>query len=697
MRRYRFTGVVIIAAMLLAVSLYTGTAVLTVSKTSVAAADDDPTVPLGPAITVTRSGVTAQVRAIQSTRTTDGREAVANRIIVGFQPGVASTEWNAVHQQVAQAVAGVNPTPLKPVGDSAQYVDVTGAPSLEAVIQAYQNDSRVRYAEPDYLVHTADTPNDPYVSNQYALQRIQAPGAWSVTHGTASVKIAILDCGVYEAHPDLSGKVVAHKDFTGSTFGTDDQCNHGTLAAGIASAKTNNGAGVAGVGYDTALMNGKVLLEQFDSAGHLSGANGSSTWIASGIRWAADNGAKVINLSLGSVFTPTSGSGATCSQTFQDAVNYATTKSVTVIAAAGNDGTTELFQPASCAGVISVASTDQNDAKSSFSNYGPWVNVAAPGSAILGPINPTLPENNGQSYGSGDGTSFAAPNVAGLAGLLWATRWNTTAATVSARILTTADPIAGQTGVAWQTGRINAAKAVAGPPPAVTSISPTSRPAGSGAFTLTVNGTGFTSGASVLWNGATRPTTFVSSTQLTAAIPATDLATTGSASVSVANPDGSASPTAVTFTISASPPRPSTISPTTGSAKGGTMVTISGTYFQTGARVTFGGTAATVYSVTATTITAQTPAHAAGTADVVVTNPDGQTGTLAKAYAFTAEPVPTGRAEPTTSGGSPAPAPASRPGSNSGGIDIGVGVIIGGGGQTATPAATPAPMPTKHR
>lgn len=696
MRRYRFTGIIIIAAMLLAVSLYTGTANLIVSDTSVAAADD-PSVPLGPAVTVTRSGVTAQVRAIQGAHTADGREVVANRIIVGFQPNVLPTEWNAVHQQVAQAVPGVNPTPLKLVGDSAQYVDVTGAPSLESVIQAYLNDSRVRYAEPDYLVHTADTPNDPYVSNQYALRTIQAPGAWIVTHGSASAKIAILDCGIYESHPDLSGKVVAHKDFTGSAFGTDDQCNHGTLAAGIASAKTNNGAGVAGVGYDTALMNGKVLLEQFDSAGHLTGANGSSTWIASGIRWAADNGAKVINLSLGSVFSPTSGSGATCSQTFQDAVNYATTKSVTVIAAAGNDGTTELFQPASCAGVISVAGTDQNDAKSSFSNYGPWVSVAAPGSAILGPINPTLPENNGQSYGSGDGTSFAAPNVAGLAGLLWATRWNTTAATVSARILTTADPIVGQTGVAWQTGRINAAKAVSGPPPVLTSLSPSSRPAGSGAFTLTVNGTGFTSGASVLWNGSPRVTTFVSSTQLTAAILATDLATAGSASISAANPDGSAAPTRLSFTVTVSPPRPSTISPTTGSAKGSTMVTISGTYFQTGARVTFGGTAATVYSVTATTITVQTPAHAAGTVDVVVTNPDGQTGTLAKAYAFTAEPMPTGRAEPTPSGGTPAPAPESRPGSNNGGVNIGVGVIIGGGGQTATPAVTPAPMPTKKR
>jgi thermitase len=691
MRRYRLTRLALILAMLLAVSAYTGAVVRT--GTGSVLADADPSVPLGPPITVTRSGVTAQVRPILATRTADGREAVAARVIVGFQAGISAADLDAVHQAVARAVPGVNPIALKPVGDNAQYVDVTGARSLEAVIQAYQNDSRVRYAEPDYLMHPADTPNDPYVPNQYALRVMQAPGAWSVTHGLASVKIAILDCGIYEAHPDITGKVVARKDFTGSPFGTDDQCNHGTMVAGIASANTNNGAGVAGVGYDTDLLNGKVLLEQFDASGHPAGASGSSTWIAGGIRWAADNGAKVINLSLGSPFTPTSGTGVACSQTFQDAVTYATTKSATVIAAAGNDGTTELFQPASCVGVISVASTDQNDVKSSFSNYGPWVSVAAPGSAILGPVNPNLPENNGQAYGSGDGTSFAAPNVAGLAGLVWATRWNTTAQTVSARVLTTADPIVGQTGVAWQTGRVNAARAVAGPPPAATSLSPSSRPAGSGAFTLTVNGTGFTSGASVVWNGSPRATTFVSSTQVTAAIPATDLAAAGSARVSVTNPDGSATPTALTFTITASPPRPSAVAPASGSASGSTTATIRGDYFQSGARVTFSGTAATVQSVTATAITVLTPAHATGTVDIVVTNPDGQTGTLTGAYTYTVSPEPTSRSGPPAAGATstPMPAPPSRPGSNSG-ITVNIGTVVGGG-----PPPTPAPIPLRRR
>jgi thermitase len=641
----------------------------------------DTSVPLGPPVTVARGGVTTQVRSIRHVRTADGREVVADRLIVGFQPGVTDAEKDAVHRAVAPQLSNVTPVPLKPVGDNAQYVDVTGVPSLDAAIRAYRADARVRYAEPDYLVTPAETPNDPSFTAQYGMRAIQVPAAWDVTHGAASTKIAILDCGIYEAHPDLTGKVVARQDFSGSPYGTDDRCNHGTHVAGIASARTNNGAGVAGVGYSTALMNGKVLLEQFDSAGNLVGASGSSTWIVSGIHWAVDNGARVINLSVGSPFTPVGG-GVTCAQTYQDAVNYATTRSVVVVAAAGNDGALELFQPASCAGVLSVASTDQNDVKSSFSNYGPWVNVAAPGSYIYSTVNPNITENHGASYAYFDGTSMATPHVAGLAGLLWTTNWGTDAASIIARIEDTADPIVGATGVQWQSGRINAAKAVSASPPVATGINPSSRPAGSGAFSLTVSGSGFLSGAVVRWNGAARPTTVTSSTQIVAAIPVADLVSSGAARVTVTNPDGNASATAFTFAITTSPPRPTGIAPNAGSTKGGTTVSISGDYFQSGASMTIGGVAATVQSVTGTTIVAVTPAHAGGTVNVVVTNPDGQAATLANAYTYAPEPEPTNRTGPPPVSGTPVPLPAARRGTPAAG---------------STSGGPPSPVPPQHR
>ena len=411
----------------------------------------DTTVPRGPVQTVQRGNQTVQVQPIRRVQTADGHEAVADRIIVGFRPGVSDAEKNAVGLQVAAAQRGVSPIPLKRVNTNAQYIDVSGAPSLDTAIQAYRADPRVAYAEPDGILRATGTPNDPLFTNQYGMVKIQAPTAWGLTTGSAAVKIAVLDCGIYEAHPDLAGKVLARQDFTGSASGTDDQCDHGTHVAGIASADKNNGIGVAGVGYNTSLLNGKILGDD---------GSGDYTWVAAGIQWAADNGANVINMSLG-------GFGG-CSQTLQDAVDYAWARNVVIVAAAGNDGANERFQPADCTHVVAVASTDSVDAKSSFSNFGTWVSVAAPGSTILSSLNPNI--NNGTSYGYLSGTSMASPHVAGLAGLLWATGWGTSAQAIVNRLESTADAIPG-TGTDWQFGRINVATAI-GPPPSLLPAQP---------------------------------------------------------------------------------------------------------------------------------------------------------------------------------------------------------------------------------
>jgi thermitase len=434
----------------------------TPSATPSAVPPRDTTVPFDPPYTVQRGNQTVQVQSIRRTQI-GGHDVVADRIIVGFRPGVSDAEKAAVHRQVAAAQGGVSPIPLKRVNTNAQYVDVSGAPSLDAAIRAYRADPRVAYAEPDGILRIADTPNDPLFGEQYGMRAIKAPAAWSLTTGSANVKIAVLDCGIYEAHPDLAGKVIARQDFTSNPFGsgTDDRCNHGTHVAGIASADTNNSIGVAGVGYNTALMNGKVLLEQYDNNGNLTGGTGEYTWVAAGIHWAADNGANVINMSLGGV-------GA-CSQTMQEAIDYAWARNVVVVAAAGNDGANEQFEPADCAHVVAVASTDASDAKSWYSNYGSWVPIAAPGSNILSSVNPDL--NGGSMYATFDGTSMATPHVAGLVGLLWSTSWGTSAQSVINRLEATADAIPG-TGTNWQYGRINAAAAVAPPPAPVARPSP---------------------------------------------------------------------------------------------------------------------------------------------------------------------------------------------------------------------------------
>lgn len=601
-----------------------------------AAAAGSPT--LGDVPTAERSGPdTAGTPAL--TRTADGREAVANRIIVGFRADVSDTEKDAVTQAVAsQGVVSV--TPVRRVSDAAQAVDVSGAPSLESAIQSYLTDPRVQYAEPDYVVHALDLPNDQYFDNQYGMSKVQAPGAWGITHGVGNIKIAILDCGIYDAHPDLAGKVVAAHDFTGSASGTDDRCDHGTHVAGIASAVTNNGTGVAGLGYDTKLLNGKILTDT---------GIGYQSVIADGIRWAADTGAKVINMSLGA-------SGA-CSQTFQDAINYAWGKNVVIVAAAGNSNGIAPMQPADCTHVVAVASTDGNDARSAFSNYGGWVQLAAPGSSIYSTVNPNLPQNDGSAYAYLSGTSMAAPHVAGLAALLWSTGWGSSAQMIVQRMEGTADHING-TGASWQFGRINAMAAVAanGAPPTATGLTPNSVTAGSAAFTLTVTGTDFRPGASLLWNGTPQPILTITDTQVTATIAAPNLLNPGGVSIAVANAD--ATITAILrLTITPPPPQATAITPSSGSSAGGITVQIRGTSFQPGATVAFGGLAATVLSVTSSEIVVLTPAHEAGTVDVIVTNPDGQSQTMTNAYlSITLPTTRTGTTAPAAS----IPAPASR-------------------------------------
>jgi len=277
-------------------------------------------------------------------------------------------------------------------------------------------------------------PSDNSFLHQWGVTKIQAPQAWQIAQGDSGVVVAILDSGIDMDHPDLQGKIVAYANFTTSDT-PDDQLGHGSHVAGIAAASSNNDLGIAGVGYNCSLMNVKVLDDD---------GKGYSSWVAKGLRWAVDNGADIINMS---VVIDTS------SRQLESAVNYAWEHGVIVVAAAGNDGDSESVYPAYYSHCIAVAATDSHDSLAGFSNRGDWVDVAAPGVRIYS----TLDDGG---YGYKSGTSQATPHVAGLAALLYevvedANDNGKINDEVRDIIESTCDPM---NGVEW--GRINALEAL---------------------------------------------------------------------------------------------------------------------------------------------------------------------------------------------------------------------------------------------
>lgn len=306
--------------------------------------------------------------------------------------------------------------------------------SVKRAYKKFSGQNEIEYAEPNYRFRAFEViPNDPYFRYyQYGPQLIQAPSAWEVTQGTEDVLIAVVDTGVDLDHPDLSGKLLRGYDFVQRDSTPDDRNGHGTHVAGIAAALTNNRRGVAGIAPRVKILPVRVL----DADG-----DGSLDQVANGIIYAANQGAKVMNLSLGAPYD---------AYTLRRAIEYAWSRGCIIVAAAGNDGSNTPNYPAAYPSVISVASVDQNDRKSQFSNYGLSVDVAAPGSDILSTYH------NGY-YAYLSGTSMAAPHVAGLAGLL--ASQGRTQSQINDAIRNTADPIAG-TGVYWTHGRVNANEAV---------------------------------------------------------------------------------------------------------------------------------------------------------------------------------------------------------------------------------------------
>jgi len=349
--------------------------------------------------------------------------------------------------------------------------------------------SGIEWAEPRYARHVTYDVNDPASDSltQYALYKIKAKQAWDITRGDSTIIIAIIDTGVFWDHPDLEANIYQNlnedadndghtiewdgsawildpgdlngidddgngyaDDLIGWDFGgsdgtadgnpVEDPATHGTLVAGTASAVTNNGIGIASIGFNCSLMPVKCTRKDLGSDYII--------YVAEGIKYAADNGAKIINCSF---------SGYGYSQAEKEAIDYAIAKGALVVAAAGNEYTDAPEYPAAYDGVMSVAATNSSDKMWSASNYGATIDVSAPGQQIYTTWLSS-------SYSIVSGTSLSTPLVSGLAGLVKSRFPNYTPLQIAEQIRVTTDDISGNLADSLKyragSGRINAYKAL---------------------------------------------------------------------------------------------------------------------------------------------------------------------------------------------------------------------------------------------
>jgi thermitase len=283
------------------------------------------------------------------------------------------------------------------------HADQMNYPELKTY---FTNQHKPNYVEPHYLYLTNDIqskssttvspiiPNDLLFSKyQWNLPAIETSKGWDLSKGSTDVVIAVVDTGADLEHPDLKGSLVQGYNVIDPSKPPTDDVGHGTHVSGIIGAVVNNNEGVAGISWYNKVMPIKAL----DSSGA-----GTTYSVAEGIIWAADHGAKVINMSLGNYAD---------SEFLHDAIKYAYNQDVVIVAATGNDNTERPGFPAAYPEVFAVSATDSNMKRASFSNYGDYIDVVAPGASIAS----TYLDNQ---YAALSGTSMASPHVAALAGLI---------------------------------------------------------------------------------------------------------------------------------------------------------------------------------------------------------------------------------------------------------------------------------------
>lgn len=357
-----------------------------------------------------------------------------DQVIVAFKPGTPAEAKRAAHAQAGGRVINTH---------AAIHADLVGIPSGTVLnkIAVYKHNPNVRYAEPNYY-RTLSSPSegyDPFVCSDYYWdeqwglhntgQSLLDPSTGECTitgaddadidwlevwesgpHGPSTIKIAIVDTGIESGHPDLQSKIVETWVAPGISEGPEDLIGHGTHVAGIAAATTDNGIGISGVGIDTMIGSLKACKCWPSTLFCLTGI--CEDWdVAEAILYAIDNGYHVINMSFG---------GPYVSSAVHDAVNQALAAGLVLVSSAGNDYSfEELSYPAAIEGVIAVAATDHYDNLASFSNFGDWVEVAAPGVNIFSTYPSVGCLGDPDCYNWLPGTSMASPMVAGAAALVF--------------------------------------------------------------------------------------------------------------------------------------------------------------------------------------------------------------------------------------------------------------------------------------
>ncbi|WP_054949796.1 S8 family peptidase [Numidum massiliense] len=265
--------------------------------------------------------------------------------------------------------------------------------SATDMIRYFNQDDNVAYVEPHYILMKQQPNDELYKPYQWNLPAIQAEGGWQFTRGADFVKIAIIDTGVELDHPDLAHRLTRGYNAVADNDHANDDNGHGTHVAGIIASETNNRRGTAGITWRNRIMPVKAM----NADGY-----GGSFDIARAIIWATDNGADIINMSLGNYQS---------AAVIKDAIDYAFANDVVVIAASGNDSTDQPSYPAAYPEVLSVSAVDWDGKRADFSNFGKYVDVAAPGVDIPSTYL-------GKHYAMLSGTSMAAPHVTALAGLI---------------------------------------------------------------------------------------------------------------------------------------------------------------------------------------------------------------------------------------------------------------------------------------
>jgi thermitase len=337
----------------------------------------------------------ASMAIAKETRLLTRQDYAPGRVILKFYEGTSEIRYQ-------QAMTLASPNSVRTISMLDIHVlNVHPNTDIPALCERLQQIPGVEYAAPDHRIYLAWDPNDPIFSQQTALQLIGCPNAWDYARGNSSFIIALLDTGTLLTHEDLQPKLLPGFDFGGNNNGVRDNdpsdvSGHGTQVTGIAGAATNNGLGIAAPCPDSRILPLKVFRDN---------GQGFETDLVDAINYAVSQGAHVINMSLGS----NNPLDAT-----ETALNNAWNQGVVVLAAAGNNGNDSPFYPAFAANAIAVAASNLDDTKTSISNFGSWVEVAAPSGSLR------VTRITG-SYGTNTqgATSFATPLVSSQACLLY--------------------------------------------------------------------------------------------------------------------------------------------------------------------------------------------------------------------------------------------------------------------------------------